>query len=138
MLSNRSIPNAIIIPELGYDDGTIAARWLCDAFGFVERLRIANHRVQLTLGEGAAIVVKEHQKNSTTSRADHAIMVRVDDVDAIAARAEKLGADIAQPPTSHVYGERQCTIIDIGSHAWAFTQSIADVAPSEWGGELVG
>ena len=34
MRSNRSIPDATVIPELAYADLIPAARWLCDAFGF--------------------------------------------------------------------------------------------------------
>ena len=53
MLSNRSMPSATVIPELGYPDVNEAATWLCTAFGFVVRLRIADHRIQLTAGDGA-------------------------------------------------------------------------------------
>ena len=58
MLSNRSIPNAIVIPVLAYPDVNEAAAWLCDAFGFSVRLRIGSHRVQLNVGEGAVIVTE--------------------------------------------------------------------------------
>jgi hypothetical protein len=30
--------------------------------------------------------------------------------------------------------ERQYTAEDLGGHRWTFAQSIADVAPEEWGG----
>jgi hypothetical protein len=46
MITNRSMPPGTIIPELAYPDVREAARLLCRAFGFRERLRIANHRVQ--------------------------------------------------------------------------------------------
>ena len=52
MLSNRSIANATVIPVLAYPDVHEAADWLCKAFGFKVRLRIADHRVQLSVGEG--------------------------------------------------------------------------------------
>jgi hypothetical protein len=35
-----------------------AARWLCDAFGFTERLRIGTHRIQLHVGAGSMVVVE--------------------------------------------------------------------------------
>ena len=44
-MHNRSIPRAALIPELGYADVRAAATWLCEALGFTERLRIANHRI---------------------------------------------------------------------------------------------
>ena len=39
-----------MIPELAYPDVRAAVDWLVRAFGFVERLRIGNHRAQLTFG----------------------------------------------------------------------------------------
>jgi uncharacterized glyoxalase superfamily protein PhnB len=44
--TNRSIPSATVIPVLAYADAREAAQWLCRSFGFAERLRIGNHRVQ--------------------------------------------------------------------------------------------
>jgi uncharacterized glyoxalase superfamily protein PhnB len=59
MIQNRSIPAAVVIPELAYSDVAEAAAWLCSVFGFQERLRIANHRVQLSVGGLGAVIVIE-------------------------------------------------------------------------------
>jgi uncharacterized glyoxalase superfamily protein PhnB len=32
------------------------------------------------------------------------------------------------------FGERQYTVEDPGGRRWTFSQSIADMAPSQWGG----
>jgi hypothetical protein len=56
MRPNRSMPTAQIIPELVYPDVAAAAEWLCKAFGFSVRMRIANHRIQLSLGTGAIVL----------------------------------------------------------------------------------
>lgn len=32
-MKNRSVPDATVIPVLGYDDVAKAAGWLCEAFG---------------------------------------------------------------------------------------------------------
>lgn len=45
--SNLSMPEATVIPVLSYPDVSVAAAWLCHVFGFSERLRIGNHRIQL-------------------------------------------------------------------------------------------
>jgi len=42
MLSNRSMPRSIVIPELAYPDIGDAIDWLCKAFGFTLRIRIAD------------------------------------------------------------------------------------------------
>ena len=61
-------------------------------------------------------------------------MVRVEDVDAHYARTSERGAQASEPPADHPYGERQYTAVDPGGHTWTFSQSIADVAPEDWGG----
>ena len=53
MIENRSVPAATVIPVLSYEDVGEASRWLCGAFGFRERLRIGNHRIQLYVGDGS-------------------------------------------------------------------------------------
>jgi len=58
LLANRSIPTCTVIPEIAYPDVAEAITWLCDTFGFTLRVRIANHRAQLNVGDGA-VVVKE-------------------------------------------------------------------------------
>jgi hypothetical protein len=52
MLSNRSMPGSIVIPELAYPDIGNAIDWLCHAFGFTLRIRMADHRAQLNVGVG--------------------------------------------------------------------------------------
>jgi uncharacterized glyoxalase superfamily protein PhnB len=134
MRANRSIPDAVIIPVLAYPDVRAAAAWLCEAFGFAERLRIGDHRVQLTFG-GGAVVARDGGGEGADPH--HSVMVRVDDADAHCARAEAAGARIVQRPTDHPFGERQYSAVDPGGHAWTFTQTIADVDPAAWGGERV-
>ena len=44
-------------------------------------------------------------------------------------------ARIIREPADHPFGERQYTVEDFGGHEWTFSQTIADVAPEERGGE---
>ena len=46
---------SVVIPELAYRDVGEAVAWLCTAFGFRERLRIGDHRAQLTIGDGGSL-----------------------------------------------------------------------------------
>jgi uncharacterized glyoxalase superfamily protein PhnB len=62
--------------------------------------------------------------------------VRVDDVDEHHSRARAAGATITHPPTTYPFGERQYSAQDPCGHRWTFSQSVADVDPSEWGGAL--
>jgi uncharacterized glyoxalase superfamily protein PhnB len=130
VLANRSMPACDVIPVLGYPDVRQAVDWLVAAFGFQERLRIADHRSQLTFGSGAVVVTR-----SQSTPTGHSTMVRVDDVDAHYARAKHAGAEANEPET-YPYGERQYSVIDPGGHAWTFSQSVTDVDPASWGGVL--
>ena len=136
MRENRSIPSVTVIPVLAYADLPRAVAWLCDTFGFTERLRIGDHRVQLNVGDGA-VVATQRDVGPDGAAPDHSIMVRIADVRAHAAHAAGRGARITQPPTDHPYGERQYTVVDLGGHAWTFSESIDDVDPATWGGVLV-
>jgi uncharacterized glyoxalase superfamily protein PhnB len=136
MLVNRSMPPGIIIPELAYADVAMAADWLCRTFGFRERLRIGDHRAQLVF-EGASIIVTRREAAQKATSHSHALMVHVPDVERHYAQAAGCGAKIIAPPMDQPYGERQYTAEDIGEHRWIFSQSIADVDPTDWGGTLL-
>jgi len=134
MLANRSIPRSTVIPELAYPNIREAVDWLCDAFGFTLRLRIADHRAQLNVGDAAVVLTERGPAEPCHVSFAHSVMVRVDDVNAHCARAVQHGGRILREPTDYPFGERQYTVEDCGGHHWTFSQSIADVAPEEWGG----
>jgi uncharacterized glyoxalase superfamily protein PhnB len=137
MKTNRSMPPGTFIPELGYADVGASAAWLRDAFGFAERLRIGNHRIQLTFGGGSVVAIEGPQKPDSAHSATHSVMVHVDDIDSHFERARRAGAKILRMPADYPYGERQYEAQDLGGHIWTFSQSIADVHPREWGGVLI-
>ena len=60
--ANRSMPDSMVVPVLAYRDPLEASAWLCQAFGFTERLRMANHRVQLAFCSGAVIATDRWQE----------------------------------------------------------------------------
>lgn len=130
MLANRSIPRSTVIPELVYPDVQKAVEWLCDVFGFTLRIGMGSHRAQLNVGDGAVVVMEP--RGGSRSRGD--VMVRVEDVNRHCERARQRGARIAREPADYPYGERQYNVEDFAGHTWTFSQSIADVAPEEWGG----
>ena len=127
MLANRSMPAGAVIPVLGYEDVGAAVEWLCGAFGFAERWRAGAHRAQLAVGDCAVAVTAGVGGPAN-------VMVRVEDVDAHYERARAYGARIIGEPAEYPYGERQYTAGDPAGHTWTFSQSVADVAPEEWGG----
>ena len=132
MLANRSCPRSTVIPELAYPDIGKAIEWLCNAFGFTLRLRIANHRAQMNVGDGAVVLTELAEGHRVDM--GHSMLVRVENVDDHCERAKRHGAKIIRPPADHPYGERQYSVEDFAGRRWTFTQSIADVDPTTWGG----
>jgi uncharacterized glyoxalase superfamily protein PhnB len=155
-MNNRSMPASTVIPVLGYPDIHAASNWLCGAFGFAERLRIFDHRIQLSVGDGH-VVITDIAPHAGADAAAHtpargvaiapdaidrqpamSVMIRVPDVDAHCARARAYGADIVLPPERHPFGEKQYTVADHAGYRWTFSETIDDVDPAAWGGVMVG
>lgn len=131
---NRSIPSADVIPVLRVPDVPGAARWLVDAFGFRERLRIADHRVQLVYGDGALVVA---EARGPMAEPTASVMLRVANLDDLFARAIERGATTIHAPEDYPYGERQATLRAPFGHVFTLSQTIADSDPADWGGELL-
>jgi predicted enzyme related to lactoylglutathione lyase len=139
MILNRSSPPGPIIPVVVYEDVARAIEWLCGAFGFTERLRTpagpdgSIHHAQLAVGLGSIILTGEPSgKNGYIE----SLLVRVEDIDGHCERARQFGAKIVMPPGTKEFGERQYAAEDFAGNRWAFTESVADVAPEEWGARV--
>jgi uncharacterized glyoxalase superfamily protein PhnB len=124
------MPGEVLIPVLAYRDVGEAIEWLTASFGFGERWRVGDHRAQLAVGPDAAIALI---KGNAAQGDDH-VMVRVEDVDEHHASSLARGVEVVAAPAGYPYGERQYTARDFSGRTWVFTQSVADVAPEEWGG----
>jgi uncharacterized glyoxalase superfamily protein PhnB len=139
MVVSRTTGSVSVIPELVYADVEQAIAWLCETFGFAEVWRAGGHRARIGFGNGVVIlaVADPQYGRGAPNRAglrSHSVMVKVDDVDAHHERARQRGARIVSPPTDHAYGERQYSVEDLAGHHWTFTQTLADLAPEDWGG----
>jgi uncharacterized glyoxalase superfamily protein PhnB len=142
MRSNRSAPAATVIPVLSYPDVRAAVAFLIDAFGFRERVRVGeDHRAQMRLGDDGDLIVADtgsERAAPVPHQVTASVMVRVEDVRAHCAHARTHGAVIEMEPTDFPYGERQYQASDPAGHVWTFTETLADVAPEDWGGQSVG
>ena len=137
---NRSAPTATVVPVLIYEDVDKAIDWLCGAFKFKERLRMARSdgrvaHAQLSVGEGAVMLGAPGAefRPPHPNEVNQYVIVRVEDVDRHFEHAKRFGARIVQPPTNMPFGERVYTAADPAGHRWTFSQSIADVPPERWG-----
>jgi PhnB protein len=142
MRFNRSAPHARVVPVLTVSDVRAAVAWYERTFGFVEHVRIGEgHRAQLGLPGGAAaeLIVAEVRPGRRLPTADrsHQILLKVEDVAATLARATASGATIADDLRDQPYGERQAGVTDPYGHQWVLTQTLVDIAPEDWGGQMV-
>jgi uncharacterized glyoxalase superfamily protein PhnB len=137
---NRSIPAATVVPVLIYPDVRAAVAWLEAAFGFSERVRIGEaHRAQMGFGDGAVIAADERgsRRPPRPGESTSSVLVRVEDARAHCEQARAHGARILMEPTDFEYGERQYHAEDLAGHQWTFSETLADMAPEQWGGEAV-
>lgn len=140
MAHNRSAPPVSVTPVLTYPDVSEAVDWLVRVFGFVERVRIGDHRAQLSFGDGALIVADDSADRSAPTGdvgVTHSVMLRVHDIDRHYADVQAAGVTTAGEPQDMPYGERQYSVTDPAGHRWTFTQSVSDVVPEDWGGQTV-
>jgi uncharacterized glyoxalase superfamily protein PhnB len=139
---NRSAPNTAVIPVLYYPDVREAVEWLTTALPFTERLRIADHRCQLSHSNGAIVVAKpgghaNAASSTLQSPGAHSVLLRVTGIDVLFGRAKAAGARVLAEPADHMYGERQCSFLDPWGHPWTLSETIFDSDPADWGGELL-
>lgn len=151
MSTNRSRPPGPVVPSLVYSDVRAAMEWLCRTFGFTVRFWYGPEKAPagafLNVGEGGSVrlaIARTRQgpdwndqgqlQPPRSGEVTHSVVIHVADVDAHFAHAKECGATILHDPTSYPFGERQYTAEDLEGHRWAFSQSVADVAVSEWGG----
>ena len=57
--------------------------------------------------------------------------LRVDDADAVVARATAAGATLARPVVDQPYGDRSGVVLDPFGHSWMVSQHIENVAAAE-------
>jgi len=128
-----------------YRDAAKMIDWLCAAFGFEVRLKVAGDdgrivHSELEYGDGVVMVGQERAGaearfgvNMSSPLAvganTQSMMIYVDDVDAHCARARAAGARIADEPSVHDYGEeywadRSYGAVDPEGHIWWITQRL--------------
>jgi uncharacterized glyoxalase superfamily protein PhnB len=139
MIKNQSAPAATVVPILVYADVAKAIAWLCDAFGFVERLRVERDGVvfhaQLVVGDADVMLGRQGAEYCAprAGEVSQYVHVAVENADTHFERAEAAGARVVSPPHDMPFGERQYSVEDPEGHRWTFSQHVSDVPPERWG-----
>ena len=128
-----------VTPYLYYQDVAGALRFLADAFGFRERLRMPGKdgdiaHAEMTLGDGVVMMGcpgRDYRNPKRLGQTTQSLYIYVDDVDAHCARAKQAGAKILNEPEDQFYGDRRYGAEDPEGHHWFFATHVRDVAPED-------
>ena len=135
-----------ITSALHYRDPGAMIDWLCQAFGFAVRVRVADddgkvQHSELSFGDGGLIMVGPERAASdrrfatdlvsplTAGGCTQELMLYVDDVEAHCAQARAAGARIVHGPEVHDYGaehwaDRSYAALDPEGHLWWISQRV--------------
>ncbi len=132
------LPYDAVSPYLLYPDAEAALEWLERVFGFRERLRWVGPdgrvgHAEMIAGDGMILLGSPGPDYEVPATQAVHVHVYVDDVDAHHAHAAAAGAEIAEPPADHPYGDRRYDATDLAGHRWSFATRVREVTPEEWG-----
>lgn len=134
-----------LFPALTYADAAKAIEWLCTAFGFEARLVVpgADGRVEhseLQLGPGVIMVSSPKSEQGRVAPGDvkgspQTMCVRVEDPDALFARATAAGAEVMFGLTDEDYGARGFMVKDLEGQVWYFSDYLPGAHWDEGGSD---
>ena len=128
-----------VTPYLYYRDVAGALRFLSEAFGFREKLRMPDKdgdiaHAEMTFADGLVMMgcpSKDYRNPKGLGQTTQSLYIYVDDVDAHCARAKQAGAKIIDEPADQFYGDRRYGAEDPEGHHWFFATHVRDVAPED-------
>jgi len=150
LVDNRCMANTVkAIPE-GFEGATPylcikganeAIEFYKKAFGATETMRLAGPdgrigHAEIKIGKANIMLADEHPEVGfvgprTLGGSPVMIHIYVEDVDALAARAEAAGATVRRPLADQFYGDRVCQFEDPFGHGWHFATHKEDVSTEE-------
>lgn len=132
-----------VIPYLVVDGAAAAIDFYTQVFGAEERMRMDGPggrvgHAELGLGDSIIMLADEFpemgaQSPKSVGGTPVSVMVYVEDVDAVVARAVEAGATVTRPVEDQFYGDRLGEFEDPFGHRWDVATHIEDVPPEEMG-----
>lgn len=138
----KAIPEGYeaVTPYLIVKGAARALDFYAQAFGATELMRYEDNgkigHAEIRIGKGILMLADEHPERGFTApqpgdSSAVSLMLYVQDVDAVVAKAEKAGATVERPVEDQFYGDRTGGIIDPFGHRWYIATHIEDVSPEE-------
>ena len=143
MAKVKPIPDGYprVMPYLHINGAAEAIEFYRDIFGAKERMRMAGPdgkvgHAELELGDSVIMLSDEFPEMGAPSPKSIGgtpvtVMVYVDDVDTVFARAVEAGATSLRAVEDKFYGDRAGEFEDRWGHRWSVATHIEDVAPDE-------
>jgi len=111
------------------------------AFGATEMLRMADPQgrvghAEIKIGDSVIMLADEHPDMGyrgprSLGGSSVSILLYLEDVDEVFARAVKAGAKPLREVTNQFYGDRSGTLEDTFGHVWTVATHVEDVPPEE-------
>lgn len=131
-----------LIPYIVTKNAEAALDFYSAAFGAVEDFRLTDPgdgrigHAEMDIGTSRLMLADEFPdfgalSPDTVGGTPVTLYLALDDVDAVVARAEKLGALVLRAPADQSFGERTATLLDPFGHRWMLAQKIEEVSPEE-------
>jgi PhnB protein len=130
-----------VTPYLSVDGAAKAIDFYCDILGAKERMRMEGPdgkvgHAELDIGESVVMLSDAMPDMSAPTPSalggsPVTLMVYVEDVDDVFARAIKAGAKEIAPVQDQFYGDRSCQFEDPFGHRWNVASHVEDVPPDE-------
>ncbi len=127
-------------PYLSVSDAAAAIAFYMDVLGAVERMRLpmADGRVghaELEFGTSLLMLASEYPEFEMPAPKGGGVpvhmMLYVEDVDAVTAKAVAAGSRITEPLEDKFYGDRSATLVDPFGHMWTLASHVKDVTAEE-------
>lgn len=130
-----------VTPYLSIDGAAAAIDFYCDIFGANERMRMAGPdgkvgHAELEIGSSVIMLADAFPEMGAPTPKELGgspvfLMVYVEDVDDVFARAIKAGAKELQAVQDQFYGDRSGQFEDPFGHRWNVASHVEDVPPDE-------
>jgi PhnB protein len=130
-----------VTPYLVAKDAAAAIDFYKKAFGAQELFRMEGPggkigHAEIKIGDSILMLAGEHPEMGhvgpeSLGGSPVGLMVYLEDVDAVVARAIEAGATAMRPIENQFYGDRSGSVKDPFGHTWMIATHVEDVAPDE-------
>ena len=130
-----------VTPYLIVKDAAAAIEFYKAAFGATELFRMAKPEggighAEIKIGNSHVMLADEcpefgARSPQTLGGSPVSLLLYVEDVDAVAAQAKRIGASVLRPVEDQFYGDRSGMFADPFGHIWNIATHKEDVSPEE-------